>query len=694
MPPRSLVVALVIVLIGTGLQEPAAAQPVTVLVDGYAVAFDRPPVVIAGRLLIPLRGVFERLGARVTWLPEPRQVVARRGATTVVLQPGSAIARVDGRPVRLDVPALIVGGRTMVPLRFVGEALGAVVDWEPVGRIVYVTSSGVAAPPGPPVVMPPAPPTPAPAPAPAAPEPIRPLPIIPPQPPVPPPPVLIEGTVAQVDAYTAPPRLLVRADGLLWSLVVTPATSIFLTEVSSGRSGAAALDQLRRGDAVRVTADPSGVALTIRGAYREIAGRLEGLTPRFLSLTDGQVLRIAEEARFFLDGREVARDLLRRGMEVTLRVNPPSGEVWEAHARTPVPPPRLPPVYPLPPRIDGVSVSDQGPLGIGATLTVTMRGSPGGAAWFDIGRIERGMPMAEGPHGFYAGRRTVRAGEAAPQAVVTVRLRVGGLETVRTGEAVTIDGLPPEFTRRVPDPGTAVADRRPTIILGLADRGPAGLDPGSLRLRVNGREVRRVAITETGAYYTPPEPLPPGLNRVQARIADLAGNEATTSWAFTVEPPRAPVPPPVPTPVPTPPGSVPPGPPPATPPGSSPGLPGPPVAPPGRPAPPLIVAPRPEEPITSPLVIRGTAAGAARVLVTVEYAGRGPGGLAVVIGPITAAVTSTGAWEVRVPLTPPPDSDGRVVITAVAVSAAGVRSEPARLIVVWPARRLPEGPGG
>lgn len=710
MVPRLVAMALVMTVAAV-IPQPATAQPVAVAVDGRIVALDRPPALIAGRLLVPLRGVFEHVGAQVEWYPDSGRVVARHGVTVVVLQLGQRRALVDGRAVLLDVPTVVLGGRTLVPLRFVGEALGASVDWDPVGRIVYVTSSRRAA-------LPPLPTPPAPRPVPsptAPPEPVRPLPVIPP--PVVPPtpaPTVVEGTVAQVDLQAAPPRLIISADGLLWRFGVTAATAVFLIEVSTGRGGAVSLDQIRRGDLVRVTADPTGLALSVRASYRGLSGRVESLGYRVLVLSDGQILRVSDEAALFLDGREITRDLLRQGMEVDLRINPQTGEVWEVRARTPIPTPRLPPVYPVPPprlpptfpslpRIDAVSVSDRGPLGIGATLVVTMRGTPGGTAWFDLGRLERGVLMTEGPSGTYTGRYTVRAGEAALQAAVTAFLRIAGGETSRAGSPVTVDGWPPEFTRRVPDPDTVVVERQPAIILGLADRGPAGLDPNSLRLWINGREVRRIAITETSVTYTPPDPLPFGLNRVQARIADLAGNESATSWTFTVLAPQ-PTPAPWPTPTPWPAPTLMPGPiptPARTPRG--PRVPEPPQpvlatpspSPLAQPAPPLIVAPRPGDAVNSSLAIRGTAYGAARVQVTVEYARSRMDDRVVAIGPVSATPTSAGVWEVLIRLTPPPQSGDRVTITAVAVSLAGVESRPVRIVVMAGKERwLPEGPGG
>jgi hypothetical protein len=75
------------------------------------------PVLQDGRVLVPLRDIFEELGARVNYDNYNRTITAHRDGTRVQMILGSARARVDGRPVRLDVPAMSVRGRTMVPLR-------------------------------------------------------------------------------------------------------------------------------------------------------------------------------------------------------------------------------------------------------------------------------------------------------------------------------------------------------------------------------------------------------------------------------------------------------------------------------------------------------------------------------------------------------------------------------------------------
>jgi len=141
----SMVVAVLLSLaLSVAWTAPAFAQTVRVIVNGSSVAFDQPPIVTGGRVLIPLRGVFEQLGAFVQWNPANHTIFATRAGTEVQLGIGSRIAFVNGSQVTLDVPATVVAGRTLVPLRFVSEVMGAHVQWESVSRTVYVTSSGAA----------------------------------------------------------------------------------------------------------------------------------------------------------------------------------------------------------------------------------------------------------------------------------------------------------------------------------------------------------------------------------------------------------------------------------------------------------------------------------------------------------------------------------------------------------------------
>jgi hypothetical protein len=131
----------------------SAFAQIQVVVDGTPVRFTgAQPQMIDGRVLVPLRGVMERLGAHVEWVPASQTVHAHRGATEVALRIGQRTAQIGSRSVSLDVPAQIIRGSTMVPLRFVGEALGADVTWEPMTQTVRIQTDAATTVTQPPVV--------------------------------------------------------------------------------------------------------------------------------------------------------------------------------------------------------------------------------------------------------------------------------------------------------------------------------------------------------------------------------------------------------------------------------------------------------------------------------------------------------------------------------------------------------------
>ena len=119
----------------------SAQNGISVFVNGDPIAFNGVgPQEVNGRVLVPLRGVLEKLGAYVDWDPAGQLVTAQRGDTSINLHIGSTQARVNNQPVTLDVPAEIYHGSTMVPLRFMSEALGADVRWEPTQYAVMITT--------------------------------------------------------------------------------------------------------------------------------------------------------------------------------------------------------------------------------------------------------------------------------------------------------------------------------------------------------------------------------------------------------------------------------------------------------------------------------------------------------------------------------------------------------------------------
>jgi len=118
---------------------PPPAQEIKVLVNGAALAFDQPPIIENGRTLVPLRAIFEALGATVEWEQSTQTVTAVKDDITITLKIGDAFLTKNGERIALDVPAKIVGGRTLVPARAVAESFGADVQWDQATRTVTIT---------------------------------------------------------------------------------------------------------------------------------------------------------------------------------------------------------------------------------------------------------------------------------------------------------------------------------------------------------------------------------------------------------------------------------------------------------------------------------------------------------------------------------------------------------------------------
>ncbi len=100
--------------------------------------YGQKPVIENGRTLVPLRAIFETMGATVDWNNDTRTVTAARGDVTISLAIGSDQLYVNGEAKTLDVPAEIINGSTMVPARAVAEAFGCEVNWNNDARRVYI----------------------------------------------------------------------------------------------------------------------------------------------------------------------------------------------------------------------------------------------------------------------------------------------------------------------------------------------------------------------------------------------------------------------------------------------------------------------------------------------------------------------------------------------------------------------------
>ena len=126
---------------GTPVQS-APANDIAVTINGTAVNFTgTQPTIVDGRTLVPVRGVFETLGFDVSWNPDLRQATLERENDTIVITLDSETFTTNGVNHTLDVPAQVIGGSTMLPIRAVLESVGYSLDWDANTRTVIISTN-------------------------------------------------------------------------------------------------------------------------------------------------------------------------------------------------------------------------------------------------------------------------------------------------------------------------------------------------------------------------------------------------------------------------------------------------------------------------------------------------------------------------------------------------------------------------
>ncbi len=118
----------------------STASPISVYINDGKLSMSVPPVSEQGRTLVPLRAIFESIGASVDWNQSTRTATGVKDGKEIVLQLGNKFATINGANVELDVAAKVINGSTLVPTRFVAESLGAKVDWDGNTRSVLIDS--------------------------------------------------------------------------------------------------------------------------------------------------------------------------------------------------------------------------------------------------------------------------------------------------------------------------------------------------------------------------------------------------------------------------------------------------------------------------------------------------------------------------------------------------------------------------
>ncbi len=256
----------------------ASAQVVSVQVNNRPVTFiGTAPVQQKGAVLVPLRGVFEALGASVNYNPTSKSITATKGASSFSLTVGSTTAIVNGSAEILSQPAEVVNGATLVPLRFVAEALGAYVQWQPATLTVQIVTPELH---------------------------LSTLPALT----VPAGHTHVVGRLTGIYSNTTPQQITVRVNGQVSAVPLSTSTVVTVRNDDSPKVQED-ISHLHVGDQVHVSLAPDGTAATIEADYGEVVGTIKDIQRQdgayVVNLNDGTSVTMVQDADVKMSGRNI-----------------------------------------------------------------------------------------------------------------------------------------------------------------------------------------------------------------------------------------------------------------------------------------------------------------------------------------------------------------------------------------------------
>ncbi|BCM93125.1 hypothetical protein IAD21_05013 [Abditibacteriota bacterium] len=515
-----------------------ASAPVSVLIDGRPLDFgNSPPQSVNGRLLVPLRAIFEALGAQVDF--SGGIVRAQRGSTQLQLQIGSQAAIVNGQNRTLDVPAQAIFGRTFVPLRFVGEALGAGVAFNNATQTVSI-SSPVGQTPGPTGNG-----------NPPTTDPIYNVPGTG---------QTVTGTLLRLDAGN-PPSLSLLVDGQIRSFQINPGALVLRQLSVAASAGATPVRQAPRAttltslvpnETLRVTLDANGRISQLTAQATVIVARVQfGAGNNIIlddandtSLTLGPNLTYTDPT-----GRPADNVNLNAGANVALFISPQGRTIYRVssdprdytaqitNGPTDPLPGNLPPTNA--PSIGAVQTDATVPLKAGAQLTVSVNATTNQRLTMGLGPRIQNIPLQENPigSGKYSATYLVRPGDDVLDARVTVRLvgQNGFESTAQSQTPVTIDTVAPRLVGTIPSNGAQISVAQPNIAISVDDLGGSGIGDATVSIIQNNvtTPIPATVAPPSLVNAVPPQPLS-GRVAVRAVISDRAGNALPVNFFFTV----------------------------------------------------------------------------------------------------------------------------------------------------------------
>jgi hypothetical protein len=503
------------------------SKVITAVLACFIIAAAPPPIVVDGSPLpasastqlhgisyVTLRALGDALGATASYDGRLREAVLTTEFREVVMPIGQPVLFVNGARRASVPPAILQDGKVLVPLRAAVAAAGAVIRYDSAAHAIDISTAGVASAPYPRVTAPPVPST-----------------------------NTLEGTVTEVRASMVPPAVAVSVDQLSYTITVPEGTQIQFRDTRGGSTGSGPLSQVRPGDTLIATLDASGHVISMADIFTGYAGTIAAVSGQNMVLTNGRVVESAAgQTAVTLDGRSATFAQLSAGDLVTVRADPRTGKVRDVVALTPG---GLKTTATATPSTGGsasaVSISNvtddaTHAFRVGQTLHVTVDGTAGASATFDLSNVIVDNPMHETQPGHYEGAYLVEVGTNLVDAPIIVRLEKDGVTAQAEGpDPLAIITSPPSVLDAKPDSESAVNNPRPNVYVTFSTFGDRGMDAQSLKLVIDGKDVT-AAATKTAEFisYYPSADLQPGAITVEVSGADTAGNRLSYRWTFQV----------------------------------------------------------------------------------------------------------------------------------------------------------------
>ncbi len=479
-----------------------SSPPLTIVINGDRLPIDPAPRFDDGVLFVPVRRTLSALG-----LPFDRsgtRVSTQVGSQTVVLTVGSRIAQVDGARIVMEAPAIEVRDVLYAPLRFFTDVLGAqvrvdrkartvTIDAQRIGRTadgLVATGSGFER----------------------------------------------FGTVAAVDVLSDPPTVTLGYPSGPKTIPIGRNAIVEMQDVNANVVAPGELGDVRPGDFARIEMRRDGRVERVVDAFGTRDGHIVAVANGAFVLEDGQVISPGRGTEIALNGKAAAFSDLRPGDAIAVRYNVQTNEVREILASRSVAAPAAAASPGARVAISAIDVDASHALRPGETIHVTLHGTPGGSASFDIGSYVTAQAMHETGAGTYAGAYTIPPGANFDEAPLIGHLSIGGVDApdAQAPQTISASSTPPGIADFAPAEGASVNSSRPAIYVTFAaDAVP--VNPSSAYLWVDGRDVTSDCVrTAQFIQYLPSYSYPDGTVRVTVRVADRAGNATTKSWTFTI----------------------------------------------------------------------------------------------------------------------------------------------------------------